>query len=181
MYSALRDRKGIGSTRLHMDVAPTFNVLAHAESQGCATWQIFARKDADPLAVWMRERYKIKGHPVHQQQVYLTKNDLADLWNEIQIRPYTIHQRQNHIMLIPPGCPHQVGQIIRCMMCTRSLSICSRLATRRTASKPLVISSFPTILNIAYGSLPSFVRKISLKIHGWWMCYKSSARCCMLT
>ena len=79
MYSALRDRKGIGSTRLHLDVALVFNVLAYADSQGCATWKIFARKDADTLAVWMRKRYKIKGHPVHQQQVYLTKNDLVDL------------------------------------------------------------------------------------------------------
>jgi lysine-specific demethylase 3 len=124
MYSALRDRKGIGSTRLHMDVAPAFNVFAHAESQGCATWQIFARKDADSLAVWMRERYMVKGHPVHQQQVYLTGGDLADLWNEIQICPYTIHQRQSHIVPIPPGCPHQVGRIIPYMMCTQSLSIC---------------------------------------------------------
>jgi [histone H3]-dimethyl-L-lysine9 demethylase len=124
MYSALRDRKGIGSTRLHMDVAPAFNVLAHADSQGCATWQIFVRKDTDSLAAWMCERYKTEGHPVHQQQVYLTKDDLADLWNEIRIRPYTIHQRQNHIVLIPPGCPHQVGRIIQYMMCTRSLSIC---------------------------------------------------------
>ena len=181
MYSALRDRKGIGSTRLHMDVAPAFNVLAHAESQGCATWQIFARKDADPLAVWMRERYKIKGHPVHQQQIYLTKTDLADLWNEIKIQPYTIHQRQNHIVLIPPGCPHQVGQRIPYMIYACSLSICSRLATRRTVSKPPAISSSPIILSIAYGSPLSFVRKILSNNHGWWMCYKSSARCCMLT
>ena len=124
MYSALRDRKGIGSTRLHMDVAPAFNVLVHAESQGCAAWQIFARKDTDSLAAWMRKRYKIKGHPVHQQQVYLTEDDLVDLWKETQIHPYTIHQRQNHIVLIPPGCAHQVGQIIQYMKCTRPLSIC---------------------------------------------------------
>ena len=56
MYSALRDKKGIGSTRLHLDVAPAFNVLAYADSQGCATWKIFARKDADLLAAWMRKR-----------------------------------------------------------------------------------------------------------------------------
>ena len=109
MYSALRDRGGVGTTNLHMDVAPAFNMLAYAHSQGYATWQIFARKDADSLAAWMRKRYEIKGHPVHQQQVYLTKNDLVDLWNETQIRPYTAHQRQNHTVLIPPGCPHQVG------------------------------------------------------------------------
>ena len=117
MYSALRDRKGIGSTRLHMDVAPAFNVLAYADSQGCATWRIFARKDADSLAAWMRKRYNIEGHPVHQQQIQLTDDDLVDLWKETQIHPYTVHQRQNQIVLIPPGCPHQVGKIIWHMMC----------------------------------------------------------------
>jgi lysine-specific demethylase 3 len=108
MYSALTDRKGIGSTKLHLDVAPAFNVLAYADSQGCANWKIFARKDADLLAAWMRKRYKIKGHPVHQQQFYLTDDDLVDLRKETQIHPYNINQRQNHIVLIPPGCPHQV-------------------------------------------------------------------------
>jgi hypothetical protein len=55
MYSALRDRKGVGSTGLHMDVAPVFNVLAYATSQGCATWKILARKDADLFAAWMHK------------------------------------------------------------------------------------------------------------------------------
>jgi [histone H3]-dimethyl-L-lysine9 demethylase len=111
MYSALRDKNGVGSTRIHMDVAPAFNILTHAESQGEALWHLFARKDAGPLAAWMRKRYDIEGNPIHQQQTYLTGDDLTDLWNEAQICPYTIHQRQNHIVLIPPGCPHQVGQI----------------------------------------------------------------------
>ena len=58
---------------------------------------------------------------------------------------------------------------------------CSRLVTKPTASKPLGISSFPTILNTVYSSLPSFVRKISSMVRGWRMFYKSSARCCMPT
>jgi hypothetical protein len=107
-----------------MDVAPTFNVLAYAASQGYATWHIFARKDADLLAAWMRKRYNIKGHPVHQQQVYLKEGDLIDLRKETQIHPYAVHQRQNQTVLIPPGCPHQVGQIMRYMICTRLLFIC---------------------------------------------------------
>ena len=115
MYSALRDRKGVGSTRIHMDVAPAFNILTHADSQGDALWRLFARKDAGPLAAWMRKRYGIKGNPIHQQQIYLTNDDLTDLWKEAQIRPYTIHQRQNQIVLIPPGCPHQVRQITQRM------------------------------------------------------------------
>ena len=117
MYSALQDTKGIGSTRLHMDVAPAFNVLAYADSQGCATWRIFSRKDTELLAAWMRKRYNIEGHPVHQQQVHLMDNDLVDLWEETQIRPYTIYQQRHQIVLIPPGCPHQVGQTIWHMMC----------------------------------------------------------------
>ena len=55
MYSALRDRKGVGSTRIHMDVAPAFNILTHADSQGDALWRLFARKDAGLLDAWMRK------------------------------------------------------------------------------------------------------------------------------
>lgn len=111
MYSALRDRKGVGSTRIHMDVAPAFNILTHADSQGDALWRLFARKDAGPLDAWMRKRYGTKGNAIHGQQIQLTDDDLADLWKEAQIRPYTINQQQNQIVLIPPGCPHQVRQI----------------------------------------------------------------------
>lgn len=118
MYSALRDIKGVGSTRLHMDVAPALNILTHADSKKDAIWRIFARMDADRLTTWMRKRYGIKGHPIHQQQFFLTDDDLADLWEELQIRPYTIYQHQNEIVLIPPGCPHQVGYTTWCKICT---------------------------------------------------------------
>ena len=80
MYSALRDRKGVGSTRIHMDVAPAFNILTHADSQGDALWRLFARKDAGPLDAWMRKRYGTKGNAIHGQQIHLTDDDLADLW-----------------------------------------------------------------------------------------------------
>ena len=53
MYLALRDKKGIGSTRLHLDIAPTFNELVYVHSQGRATWKLFARKDADRLCIYL--------------------------------------------------------------------------------------------------------------------------------
>jgi len=171
MYSALRDIKGVGSTRLHMDVAPALNILTHADSQGDAIWHIFARKDTDRLTTWMRKRYSTKGHPIHQQQFFLTDDDLADLWEELQIRPYTIHQHQNEIVLIPPGCPHQVGRTIlykvQDMHSTPFHLLCSRLATKPVASKLQMTSSSPTTLSIVYSSLMSFVRKILLTDHGW--------------
>ena len=169
MYSALRDIKGVGSTRLHMDVAPALNILTYADSQEDVLWRVFARKDTERVTTWMRKRYGIKGHPIHQQQFFLTDDDLADLWEELQIRPYTIHQHQNETVLIPPGCPHQVGHTIWYRICTQHPFhlLCSRLATKPVASKLQMTSSSPTTLSIVHSSLMSFVRKILLTDHGW--------------
>jgi|ERR1700691_1344175 hypothetical protein len=121
MYSALRDKNNVGSTRLHLDVTDAFNVLPFAHEHGCAIWWTFARKDADALAAWLRKRYNCQGHPIHQQQIFLTENDLRDLWDEAGIRPYIIRQRPNETVLIPSGCAHQVRHSFRPTEILRSM------------------------------------------------------------
>jgi lysine-specific demethylase 3 len=109
MYSAKKDKKSVGSTRLHKDVTDAWNVLTHTEPKNKhAEWAIFSRKDTAVLIDWMKRRLVCDGDPVHHQQTFLTQEDLMDLWIEKRIRPYIIHQKLYEFVFIPAGCAHQV-------------------------------------------------------------------------
>ena len=109
MYFALKDVNNVGSTRLHKDVADAWNVLTYAYPEDDhAIWTMFSRKDTAILTEWMQKRLLCNGNPVHHQQTFLTKGDLADLWEEKKIRPYIINQKIHQFIFIPAGCAHQV-------------------------------------------------------------------------
>ena len=109
MYSATKDEENVGSTRLHKDVTDAWNVLTHANpADKGADWVLFSRKDTVEVTKWLQRRLRCKGDPVHHQQTFLTQADLADLWEELVIRPYLINQKLNQFVFIPAGCAHQV-------------------------------------------------------------------------
>jgi lysine-specific demethylase 3 len=137
MYNALFDRAGLGSTRLHVDVADAWNVLLHAGkggADGFAVWIIFRREDAEVVAQFLRDQGISvgPGHPIHLQQSYFTANLLSLLEEKTGVRPYTIHQRQGDMVLIPVGCAHQVRSTFWFKRQTHPDALC-RSAIRLTA------------------------------------------------
>jgi lysine-specific demethylase 3 len=111
MYMAYKDKARYGSTRIHMDVADALNLMVFASNNGFAIWHIFRRQDAELLAQFMGERFKRNGNMILQQMIYLSDDDLAELWHTYRIRPYVIYQRAGDMVFIPAGCPHQVSLI----------------------------------------------------------------------
>lgn len=109
MYNAYADGEDDGSTCLHGDVADALNLMVYASDDGSAIWHVFRRQDAEHLAMWMRQRFRCIGHPVHQQKTYLKLDDLTDLRAATGIQPYVIEQRPGEMVFIPVGCAHQVG------------------------------------------------------------------------
>ena len=54
-------------------------------------------------------------HPIHDQLVYLRKDDLALLKQETGIVPWRIYQREGDAVFVPSRCPHQVRNLRPCV------------------------------------------------------------------
>ncbi|KAF7965218.1 hypothetical protein HWV62_45057 [Athelia sp. TMB] len=109
-YIAHRDVNGCGSTVLHTDASDAWNLIL----SGCAEWVIFQRRDRSGLALWMKANIEKSagskfGNHIHQQETFLTKDDLAKLELETGIRPFIFSQTTGQMVIIPSGCAHQVS------------------------------------------------------------------------
>lgn len=109
MYAATEDDQGVGSTKLHGDVADAFNLCTFTDRKdGYALWTIFLRKDAPKVAEYILELNLGSGNPIYQQQTQLTATHLDDLYRKKGVRPFVIRQGCGDMVLIPAGDPHQV-------------------------------------------------------------------------
>lgn len=107
-----QDESSLGTTRLHLDVAPAFNVQRYvAPDTGHALWHIFAREDADKLRAYLTDRFNLSHEeedPISSQEYYLTPAMLQELSDKYAVIPFTFHQHLHEAIYIPSGCPHQV-------------------------------------------------------------------------
>lgn len=99
-FAGIETSGGLGSTRLHMDIADAVNILVHANpladgSPGCAVWDIFRPEDADILRVFLRKKYGVNQHikdPIHSQQFYLDSDIRKELAELTGVYSYRIYQ-----------------------------------------------------------------------------------------
>jgi lysine-specific demethylase 3 len=117
MYNAeatLQDDNHHGSTRLHLDLTDTVNVMIWAANldgeSGYAVWHIFAASDLPYLRQFLSEEgiFKGKGDSVHSQTICMTPALLQRLFNNYCVRLYVVNQDVGHAVYIPAGCTHQV-------------------------------------------------------------------------
>lgn len=109
-YIAHRDASGCGSTVLHADASDAWNLII----SGRAEWIIFRRGDGPGLTLWLKTNAKAShgskyGSHIHQQETFLTKDDLAKLERDTGIRPFVFSQTAGQMVIIPSGCAHQVS------------------------------------------------------------------------
>lgn len=157
MYIAHKDEPGCGSTVLHTDMTDAWNLCTF----GKALWHIFWRRHRSGLADWCRankptDGYK-EGSPIHQQQTYLTKDDLAKLRKDTGIVPFTIEQSSGQMVIIPSGCAHQVRTCR--MVAGFLLTLNSRLAILKILSRWRVILFTQAAFRPALNYLKSFAAR----------------------
>lgn len=123
MYAAYAGSSGseIGTTQLHLDAADAINILKHSggpNGEPGAIWDLFRREDADGLRDYIRFKfgqiYAISD-PIHDQAFYLSDEILEDIYLCKGIRSYRVFQKQNEVVLVPAGCPHQVRNLHPCV------------------------------------------------------------------
>lgn len=123
-----RDQElGIGDsiTKLHEDMSDAVNALLALSnsSHTGAVWQIFRRCDVAALEDYLRAKQgnlvhhppEYSAHPIHDQEFFLTKDELDELRQETGIEPWSIHQRKGDLVFIPAGTPHQVRNLQSCI------------------------------------------------------------------
>lgn len=101
-----------GSTRLHLDLTDAGNLCI----KGLAIWTVFRSEDLHTVVAWIQNNseecgHMPPGHPIHNQQVYLTPKLLARLRDETGVVPYVIHQYPGQFVVIPAGALHQVREL----------------------------------------------------------------------
>lgn len=132
MYNAWpssEDQVGMGSTRLHMDIADAVNIMYYAAKppnaeelplahrDGVAAWDIFPAGDSNKIRDYLRETRKVEEHedPIHSQRYFLDAGDRQKLWDTKGVRSWRIYQKARDAIFIPAGCAHQVCNLTDCM------------------------------------------------------------------
>ncbi|PWN23432.1 hypothetical protein BCV69DRAFT_245147, partial [Microstroma glucosiphilum] len=132
MYNAwpsTEDQVGMGSTRLHMDIADAVNIMYYAAKplnaeelplahrDGVAAWDIFPAGDSNKIRDYLRETRKVEEHedPIHSQKYFLDAGDRQKLWDTKGVRSWRIYQKAHDAIFIPAGCAHQVCNLTDCM------------------------------------------------------------------
>lgn len=97
------------STRLHVDITDAVNYMIWSGGLP-AVWDIFRREDVPALRVFLRKHpdFNGKGDPILSQSIFLTGDQLDELFKEHGIKPYRIFQQPGECVFIPAGSPHQV-------------------------------------------------------------------------
>src|ERR1700732_599699 len=100
MYNAqatLQDDDHHGSTRLHLDLTDTINIMIWAANlpdgkPGYTIWHIFAAADLPLLHLFFIEQgiFKGMGNSVHSQTIWVTPTLLQHSSSKYGIKPYVI-------------------------------------------------------------------------------------------
>lgn len=123
-FAAREDAGGMGSTRLHMDVADAINILLHASpgpdgKPGCAVWDLFRAEDADKIRQFLMEKFdktQFKYQdPIHAQMFYLDSALRTELFEKYGVKSFRVYQYPGDAVFIPAGCAHQVCNLANCI------------------------------------------------------------------
>lgn len=122
MYNAFAGddgENGLGSTRLHMDMADAVNIMMHTEGTesgtfGYAMWDIFRASDSEAIRGYLRRVFSIEDgeDPIHSQEYFLNAKLRRDLFEETGVKSFRVRQRRGDAVFIPAGCPHQVSAYV---------------------------------------------------------------------
>ncbi|KAL1407437.1 hypothetical protein Q8F55_006870 [Vanrija albida] len=133
MYNAFAAREeagGMGSTRLHMDVADAVNIMLHASKRddgtpGCAVWDLYKAEDADTLRLYLKNKFADEAKekagkpsftdPIHAQMFYLDAEMRKELFDKHGVTSFRVYQYPGQAVFIPAGCAHQVCNLADCI------------------------------------------------------------------
>ena len=114
-HASQHDDSHHGSTRLHLNISDTVNIMTWAESRengfsGCALWHIFPRRNTPIIRKFLARVQKSADtvDPIQSEQCYLAPIMLDALREQYCIDPVIIYQRPGDAVFIPARCPYQV-------------------------------------------------------------------------
>ncbi len=127
MYNAFTGKEtvdGLGTTRLHMDMADAINVMLYANEPtpgvtGCAVWDIYRSEDANAIREFLSVRFKnYRFHdPIHSQIFYMNEAIRRELFEEkgvfsFRIYQYPVGTRWKEISLVAVVCSDKASSTV---------------------------------------------------------------------
>jgi [histone H3]-dimethyl-L-lysine9 demethylase len=98
-FTGIEAVDGLGTTRLHMDMADAINIMLYANDPspgvtGCAVWDIYRAEDSNAIRDFLSVRFKnYKFHdPIHSQIFYMNEAIRRELFEEKGVISHRIYQ-----------------------------------------------------------------------------------------
>nr|CAG8496853.1 11716_t:CDS:2 [Entrophospora candida]CAG8518889.1 11710_t:CDS:2 [Entrophospora candida] len=133
MYNAYGSEdglKGVGTTRLHLDVTDAVNLMTYAPGiherlpdeqlkPAAAVWDLYHVNDLPKIRKFLHGYTNKIGlridDPIHDQCYYLNETLKEMLLQEQGVKGWRIYQNPGDMIFIPAGCAHQVCNYTACV------------------------------------------------------------------
>ncbi|KAI9491390.1 hypothetical protein BDB00DRAFT_766999 [Zychaea mexicana] len=127
-FGSDQGEQGVGTTKLHCDMADAVNVMCHANNtngdrnHSAAVWDIFPYESLMTVRAFVgkianENQVKLRGDPIHDQWLYLNDSLLERLEKEHGVKGWRLHQNPGDAVFIPAGCAHQVSNYHSAIKC----------------------------------------------------------------